>query len=76
MMRFYTDDPFRFVEADGVTWCYNPEEGTFLNMNTNEIVKESEVPEAVRKRLLSYTDDDEFEDRIERIIRVTVGNLR
>ena len=67
-MRFYTDPPFRYVEDDGVTWCYNPDYGNFINMNTDKTVPSDEVPEPIKKRLLNYSDDDEFEDEIERII--------
>ena len=73
-MKFYTDPPFRYVEDDnGVTWCYNPDYGNFINITTGGSVPSDEVPEAVRKRLLNYTDDDEFEDRIEQIIRAVAS---
>jgi len=69
-MRFYTDPPFRYVEdGDGVTWCYNPDYGIFINITFDRTVSSEEVPEKVRNRLLSYTDDDELDDEIEQAIK-------
>ena len=60
------DDPFVYVEHEGVDWCYNPVDGVFINLKRDRI---EEPPAEVKADATRYLSDREALPDVEDLLR-------
>ncbi|MFA5868429.1 MAG: hypothetical protein WC941_01840 [Candidatus Bathyarchaeia archaeon] len=60
------DDPFVYVEHEGVDWCYNPVDGVFINLKRDRI---EEPPAEVKAAATRCLADREALPDVEDLLR-------